>query len=271
MGKWTFSDPNPIVGYTVGIELARPLSPPVLGHISALHARFRRDLPRRLNQQAFTFQVGVPAQQPSQPAITGVVFDSLLPDGRTKMALSVHQSVLTFMVGEYSRWVEFWPLADRLLREVGGPALDEAPARALVLIANNRFTWSNSDSKSGVDISMLLRPAQKYVPPYLLGRQGSCHSFLGYTVDNSDPAGKRTDNVILAVQLSDEGQFLDLNFNIRLELAAPQSRQQLFEGSDGGQHCLLERTLDDLHELNKGLMRNVLLDSVAQTIPGLCN
>jgi hypothetical protein len=197
------------------------------------------------------------------------MFDSLMPDGRTRMALSVHQSGVAFMVGEYSRWLEFWPLADRLLREVGIPALDEAPARALMLIANNRFAWSGDDGEVDTNISLLLRPEQKYVVPHILECRGPCHSFLGYVIDHAEPAGKRTDNVLLAVNWSDEGKFLDLNFSIRLELENTLSRQQLFESPDDKQRYLLERTLDDLHELNKELMRNILLEPLVDRIPGL--
>ena len=269
MGKWTFNDPNPIVGYTVGIELAQPLSPSVVRHISLLHSRFRRDLPRRLNLQAVTFQMGAPAPQSPQPAMSGVVFDSLLPDGRTKSALTANQNVVSFMIADYSRWVEFWPLADRLLREICIPALNETPAKSLLLIANNRFRWANGGSESDVNVSQLLRREQRYIAPYILDYRGPCHCFMGYQADNREPPGRRTDNVFLTVTTSEDGTFLDLNFNLRLELTIPASLEELFESTDVDGRSQLEQILDSLHQLNKRLMRNIIADSMVEAIPGL--
>lgn len=103
IGEWTFASPNPIVAYSVGVLLERPLSPKVVREISVAHGRFKRELPRRVEQQALTFQVNAPPGQPPELALGGVVFDKLYPDGRAQTALTVNRSVITYMVAEYTR------------------------------------------------------------------------------------------------------------------------------------------------------------------------
>jgi uncharacterized protein (TIGR04255 family) len=274
MAGWTYDGVNPIVGYTVGIEFAQPLSPATIRQISALHAKFKQELPRRVEQQAITFQMGSFNQQinvavpPPQPALGGVVFDSLLPDGRTRSALAVNQASATYTTSQYTRWIEFRPVAERLLTEVGRIALHEASAQGLLLVANNRFEWP---AGSPIDMSELIRPDPKYVAPFILQCHGPCHSFHGYSQPNLAPPGDRIDNVLLSVINLPEGTIaLDLNFNLRLQLARPISEpDDLFENLKTKEGSYLARTLWTLHELNKGLLRDILLESVSESIQGL--
>jgi uncharacterized protein (TIGR04255 family) len=275
MAGWTYNGTNPIVGYTVGIEFGRPLRPATIRQISALHGRFKQELPRRVEQQAITFQMGIPFQQmgvaaPSSPPaeLGGVVFDSLLPDGRTRSALSVNQTAASYTTSQYTRWVEFRPVAERLLSEVGKVALSETPAKGLLVAANNRFEWG---AGADFDISKLIRPEPKYVAPFVLQCLGPCHSFHGYAIPHSDPPGNRIDNIFLTVNRSAEGAaVLDLNFNLRLQMTREiTDPDELFETASTKQHSPLARALLTLHELNKALLRDILLESVAESIQGL--
>ena len=92
---------------------------------------------------------------------------------------------------------------------------------------------------------------------------------MGYQADNREPPGRRTDNVFLTVTTSEDGTFLDLNFNLRLELTIPASLEELFESTDVDGRSQLEQILDSLHQLNKRLMRNIIADSMVEAIPGL--
>ncbi len=275
MPSWTYEGLNPIVGYTVGIEFARPLSPATIRQISALHGRFfKQELPRRVEQQAVTIQMGTFGQPmnvavpPAQPELGGVIFDSLLPDGRTRSALAVNQAAATYSTSQYTRWVEFCPVAERLLTEVGRIALHEVPAQGLLLIVNNRFQWPAADT---VDISELIRSEPKYVAPFILQCRGPCHSFHGYSISQFDPPGKRIDNILLSLSSLPEGTMaLDLNFNLRLHFAqAIADPDELFESAARKDDSNLARALWKLHELSKALLRDTLLDSMTKSIQGL--
>jgi uncharacterized protein (TIGR04255 family) len=269
MAEWEFTGPNPIVGYTVGLEFEKQLSAQAFRQISALHGQFKRELPRRIDQQAVTFRIGAgPTPTPTpQFDIGGVTFDSLNPDGTIKTALSAVQNSVSYMVSDYRRWVEFWPVAERVLTDVVTPALNESAVQALTLVANNHFVWNGNAEE--MDIRTLLRGAPKYVAEHILQCRGACHSHNGYTVTNVNPPGTRVDNVILVVGPLVEGrQPLELNFSIRLSLRDPiGDRDELLTGAPGT--SFMARTLDSLHNLNKGLMRELLLDSVVAGIPGL--
>jgi uncharacterized protein (TIGR04255 family) len=264
---WRYPGTNPIVGYTVGVELAQPLSPPTIRRVSGLHSQFKRELPRRAEQQAVTIQMGGFPQVPT-PAhadLSGIVFDRLKPDGNTEAALSVVQATITYMRSEYSRWVEFWPVAERLLQTVGDVALTEASVCALLLVANNRFEWSGERDK--VEPGRLLRKEPKHVAQHVLDCAGPSHSFHGYIVESDDPRGQRTDNIFYVVGFQPDGlTFLDLNFNIRLALAEPiAGSEALFRAP----RSFLAKALLSLHNLNKKLLRDIILESAIAAIPGL--
>ncbi|HEY1934387.1 MAG TPA: TIGR04255 family protein [Acetobacteraceae bacterium] len=266
MGEWTFPGPNPITSYTVGLLLERPLPAAVIRQISGQHAHFKRELPRRTEQQAITFQVGAsPGQQP-RPELGGVTFDYLKPDGGTRAALAVNQVAITYMVAEYTRWAEFWPVAERLLTVVANIALSEVPIRGFLLLANNRFLWSPGE----VEVTALIRRDPTYVAPHILECHAQGHSIHGYTIDLNDPAGVRTDNIFCLLGTTDEGPFLDLNFNLQLRLGTVVTTgKALLESVEGRSRPLLEETLDMLHNTNKSLLREIVLESVVSKIPGL--
>jgi len=185
LGHWRFNEPNPIVGYTVGIEFKKPLTPPTLRRISGLHGQLKRELPRRSEQQAVTIQMGGSPQMPAHAELSGVVFDRLKPDGNPQQALSVSQAVATYMTSDYTRWAEFWPVADRLLRAVGDIVLAETAVRAVLLMANNRFEWAGTPGN--IDVASLLKKDPRYVAQHVLDCTGPCHSFHGYVVQNRSP------------------------------------------------------------------------------------
>jgi uncharacterized protein (TIGR04255 family) len=269
MGNWTYNGPNALVSYTVGIDFGQ-LSPATVRQVSALHPQFKRDLPRRSEQQAITFVMGgFPVAQSPTPQISGVVFDSLMPDGQTRAALSIGPNAVGYMVAEYTRWAEFWPVAERLLGAVAKVVMVEAPAQALILIANNRFEWS--EPSGSIDIAALIRPNPQYVAPYVLRCKGPCHSFHGYQESQADPSGDRTDNVIFSAMTLPEGRTVaDLNFNIRLALHRPIAKvdELLANGTSGGRSPL-EVALWKLHELNKDLFRATICSEVGADMPGL--
>jgi hypothetical protein len=270
MGDWTFDGPNPIVSYTVGLEFDRALSSATLRQISALHGSIKRDLPRRIEQQAITFQmgIGVPAgvggSQGPRPDLGGVVFDHLLPDGKALSSLGVSQGTVQYMLSQYSRWAEFWPVAERLLAIVGNVALQEVAVRAVQLIANNRFVAS--DTK--IELPNLIKQSA-YIAPHVLKCSNPCHSFHGYQVANAEPPGQRIDNVLLSVGYTAEGKaFAELNFNLRLILnEAITEAATLFRQNRLG--SLLASTLEKLHGLNNTLIRDILVEGVSTSIPGL--
>jgi uncharacterized protein (TIGR04255 family) len=267
VGEWSFNPPNPIVGYTVGAEFSRPLSPGVLRQISGLYPQFSRELPRRVEQQALTLRVGGGPAPVPQMEIGGVVFDEVQRDGSTAAAVSVFQATATFMVAAYTRWVEFWPRAERLLRTVVTPGLSECPVHALVLTSNNRFSWSGDNPPR---FALALRDTSRLIALNAIDCRGPFHSFHGYLEAHANPPGDRLVNVLVSSAPLSDGRFvLDVNFNFRLTLRDPASDSTgLFEPRADGR-ALLACGLDSLHQLNNRLFCDVIAPLVIRGIPGL--
>ena len=270
MGEWTFPERNPIVSYRVGVEFARALPAGTLRQLSARHAEFRRDLPRRVLQQALTLQLGgAPVPQP-QADVGGVVFDFVQPDGTIGRALSVVQQVASYMVADYPRWVEFWPQAERLLRPAIELALAEnIPVTALILAANNRFAWSSAEESP--DFTRAMRSDSGLVARHMLDCDGAAHSLHGYYKSHDAPKGQRLDNIMISSAKSASGSWdLDVNFAFRLTLHEPvRDIGTLFTANDADDRPLLEQGLKSLHQLNNQLFRDIVAESLVNRIPGL--
>ncbi len=252
-------------------EFDRPLSQDTFAKISGLHGQVRRDLPRKLEQQAVTFSMAsLPVLSPAPiSTLAGVTFDSLKRDGNTERALSASQKAITYMVANYSRWREFWPVAARMLRVVGEPAISDTPLKAFVLTAQNRFVWDGKGQPP--DLALLVKPDTKFAAAnMLIPHDGSRHNFHGYLERTESPRGARIVNINLVILQTPDGRWIcDMVFPLRLILDdAISAAVTLFEPQHD-EKSALERRLHSLHDLNKALLRDILVSSFVAKIEGL--
>ncbi len=263
MSNWTFRRANPIVNYTVGFELDPPMGPDVLKEISGLAPLFADDLPRRTEQQAFMFQLG-PAVIP-QSTIGGVTFDELERNGSMKRQLAVLPQTISYSLAPYERWVEYWPLADRILSATAKVALRGSKLTAFVLNAVNRFYWNGPED--GIDYSSLIRADCHLIAANILKVHGLCHSFHGF-FRPSDVPGRRIDNVNFTVaDRTEDRNAVDLVFNIRVILHdKTMDYSQLFLGNP---ESFVARSFKILHESNNQLFAEVIVPEICSTIPGV--
>ncbi len=216
---WTHPAPNPIIGYAVGVELLPVLSAETIKEISALGVMLSEDLPRKTEQQAFMFQVGQPQPVP-QSSIGGVIFDEIERDGTMKRQLSVMPNTIMYTVARYPRWAEFWPVAERMIGTVLNIASRNSSPSAIVLVANNQFSWSGDEDD--IDFTQLIRQDCDLIASNVLKQRRLCHSFHGFLLPISAPAGRRIDNVNFTVgQRVGDRNPADLNFSLRLMLDKP--------------------------------------------------
>jgi uncharacterized protein (TIGR04255 family) len=263
VSDWKFKRANPIVNYTVGFELDPPIAPHLLKEISGLAPLFEADLPRKTEQQAFMFQMG-PGVVP-QTNIGGVTFDELERDGSMKRQLAVLPQTIFYSLAPYQRWVEYWPLADRILAEAAKVALRQSQIIAFVLNAVNAFYWQGPEDH--IDYSGLIRDDCPYIAANVRRTKGLCHSFHGF-VRPTDIPGRRIDNVNFMVgERADNVNVANLTFNIRVILNdRAQNYDLLFlDPTDS----FVANCFKNLHESNNKLFAEVIVPEICGTIPGV--
>jgi uncharacterized protein (TIGR04255 family) len=273
---WCYNGPNPIINYAVAVEFRAPLPQTTLKAISTGHAKVRGDLPRRVEQPSITFQMagpqlrfgGAPLTPTPIQGLGGVIFDTLNPDGTMRAALAVNPMSVTYMTSHYPRWVEFWPVAERLF-EVVVEMISPAPQiSSLTLNAINKFRPCESAVAPLLD--SLISRHSPYIAPNLLTSKGFGHSFHGFVKDSVDPDGQTTINVNVGWSPgADKKTEVDITFQLRRSFVSPLSAATVFD-QGGGISCELLGTLFlDLHKQNNQMFQEVVDHRICSQIPGL--
>jgi len=276
MTAWSFQAPNPITNFLVGIEFSGPIPSPTLKAISALHTQFKRELPRKVEQPNFTFpfpgfpalQAPGPQQLSVQQQIGAVSFDQIKDDGSVIQALAVGPNNVTFMKASYSRWEEFQPISDRLVKTISEIALQFVSATGVILTAMNRFEW-RGDGKP--DLGKLLNPAPKYVAPNMLSCNEHCHSFHGFLRQLTTPLDAQyIQNININTADGPEAEkIVNIAFSHRTIFPAPIGLGSNLFSSTPGTRGLFQKLCDLMHESNNQLFVDVVHPDISTTIPGL--
>lgn len=268
MAGWHFEPPNPITRFMVGVEVRGPILADLIRQISGMHDQFRRELPRKLEQQMVMVQIQpmlgqVPA---GTPEIAGVTFDDVGRTGEVERGLLVDKTRIAFFSAQYTRWAEIWPLANRLLTECGKIILEKTPAVAILIEYQDRFVHDR-DGEEGINLRLLFRDGGDLVPRHFIESTDICHSFHGWRERVDAPwAGFRIDNVNVAISDNPAGaRVADITVQHRIIMDAPCADGEEFFRNDG----VLATIADGLHDLNKVLVRRLLTEAVIKTIPGL--
>jgi len=164
MSSWTFEQPNPIERCTIQLVFSAPLPAPIIRDLASLHIQFKRDLPRKIEQQALTLQfggiLGTEIAPPSQE-IAGLIFDFVNPTGESARAFVVGPNSITYFTREYTRWNEFWPFASRLLVTASRGVLSSIPLSILKLEYRDRFDWDGEPDSA--DVNLLFIDGCRYI------------------------------------------------------------------------------------------------------------
>jgi uncharacterized protein (TIGR04255 family) len=270
MAGWLFDEANPITSFTVGVELAGPIPPPVVREISGRHHLLKRELPRKIEQPFLLFPMpGMPIQ-PQQSQIAAVVFDSVNPDGSVARALIVGPNRVAYMTASYTRWKEFQPVLERQLGEVlqflkGGPTVT-----AFVLTAVNRFRWQGVPSEA--TLGNLLNQKSHLFAPNILTTSEDCHSFHGYIAPRAEePKGQYILNV--NIQTSHEqsgGRLATILLSHRLLLSQPIGEiANLFGRRSSDTLSFAAKVTTEMHDRNNTTFCDVVDPAVISNIPGL--
>ena len=271
-GRWSFKGPNPITGYTVGLELSAHLLPDVVAQVSALGPALANDLPRKAEQSGLSFPMPFPLPRTPQVGprqLFGVVFDELDRDGTVLKQLSVQANVVTYMTLRYERWKEYWPVAERILKQVAGVVMPRISVSAFVLNATNRFALEGN--QADIPIDQLIRKGSKYISPDMLSKKAPCHCLYGFLLQSNQPPGTRIDNLNISIGGTEaEGRhyWADITISFRLLMKSPISDTSILFGDEEGPDSAAG-IFQKLHEANNMLFADVLKQEICRNIPGL--
>jgi uncharacterized protein (TIGR04255 family) len=266
MPGWTFEEPNPITRCVVQIALAGSLPPAVIRDISATHGQFKRELPRKLEQQMLTVQMGGlsgPGRAfPPTHDLGGVVFDYVNPLGQSARALIVGPNFINYFTTNYTRWEEFWPFALRLLTEVSKRALGAVPIMSLKLEYHDSFNWEGP--RGELNLPLLFRNDSEYLSSWFLRQRDICHNYQGWGRREQGPeAGQRIDNLNIAI--GDD----PANDTFVCSVVIGHSKQFNTPLKEEEFVAIFERLMNEMHKSNKRALLSVLNRDMAARISGL--
>lgn len=274
MSGWEFSERNPITNFLVGIDFSTPLSAETLKSFSALHPQVKKELPRKVEQPNFTFQLPqmMFLRPPGivQPGLGGVSFDRIKDDGTVLVSLSANANTLNYMVQSYSRWAEFQPTAERLLEMLTRIALEPGGREVVAFRLSATNTFFDRSSSSNLLLDALLRKDSAYFAPDLVHKSGYVHNFFGFSIDTSDPIeGQYTQNInISTAQNSDQERVAVLAFNHRVLLKKAITHVSEVLNLDAGTGAFRTVT-NHMHDQNNALLAGILTPEIIARIPGV--
>jgi uncharacterized protein (TIGR04255 family) len=281
MTKWTYVPPNPITSFLVGVELSGPIPSSTMKMVASMHPQYKKELPRRLEHPSFSFgaqipffgQAGSPLRQnfafPGPPELGALVFDRVQEDGTVGKALTIGPNRVTYMTSSYSRWEEFHPVSDRIVKDIAQLALPDVNATAIILAVTNQFRLDGPVTDEY--LRSLLNEQSKYVASNMMSCPNHCHSFHGYLTKLSDPVSAnyiRNANVNTADD-GDEKRVVNIVFTHTAIFETPLGADShLFEGVDK-KPSVFSAVCNLMHESNNELFLDVLNPAISTDIPGL--
>jgi uncharacterized protein (TIGR04255 family) len=258
-----------------------PIPSGTLRQIAEIHGRFRQELPRKIEQQILTLPFPVqPFGRPVAPQLStpdqlgGLIFDYLSPTGVPIRSLNIGQNRIVYMVTQYNRWGETWPLAERLLSECGKIVMESIPVVGVLLEYQSEYQWHGDGDQ--FDLVNFIRAENDLLSNNLFHRSTAMHSYSGWVERSDDaPAGIRVDNFNFSIAQSpgDPGEPAPARWRARIAVQhrltfdeAIGDAAAFFTGDPVG---TLTGCMDHMHELNKNLVRRALADEMIARIPGL--
>lgn len=252
----------------LALEWQAPLDPSVFAKVSALHDKFKDKLPRKLDQQAVTINIGgpLPAPQapntPAIPQIVGVVFDRTKPDGEPERLVNVSQNILIVQCGEYSRWIPIRDEAFTYFRNILPLTLEHHPVSTIGLQYTDEFYITGDFNSAPVDC--IFDSKSKYIPQNAARLTDLWHSFHGFFERFEEAtAHRRLTNVNVTLVDQVDRRVVQIIGSHKCLLDAPTADwKKLLEGEDS----VLLTLYEQMHKLNKSIMCDLLNADIKKRI-----
>jgi len=264
------SDSHAIVSATFAVEWVPSLEQKEYRAVLELHPSLAEDLPRKQITQGFQFNIGpgiasgTVGPQPGEVALSGVIFDRVLPDGNSSWILNVQPALLTVACQQYDRWSLVWTKTKRYLDTVLGVLTKGRKITGIGLQYVDEFAWTDGAIEN-FRADMLFQP-NRYLASHVFELRSLWHLHHGYldtldtpvahkqlnninvqVIDKSPPT-KRSAQIVLAHRMT---------FDEPIDVYAPEMLED--EG-------VLFKSMKSLHELDKATLLQMLTPEMARRI-----
>lgn len=213
-------------------------------------------LPRCQPQNTINFQIGGMMEQPQNmlPMVNGVIFDSLLPDGRQKWFVNLANNFLTIGCSDYVRWDNVWrevkeyinffmpALEGNSIQEIGIEYIDEFK------ISDISKDWKKE----------LFRENNDFIPNHIWSKNDFWHIHQGYFESDEH---KNLNNVNINYFLDEKK-----NHKVVVQTHHKTTCSSLIQVSTdlAGAMSLIEPIVEQNHILNKEIMYNLLSSEICK-------
>jgi len=223
-------------------------------------AKLRRCQP----QNMISFQIGSGMlEQPQHihsPMMNGVIFDTLLPDGRQKWFVNLANNFLTIGSSDYTRWDEVWATVKEYI-DFFMPALEGNNIQEIGIEYIDEFGISDATKDWKKE---LFREGNDFIPNHIWSKNDFWHIHQGYFLNHEH---KILNNINMNYFLDDKMSpkvVIQTHHKTTCSNLIPISNNTLDVMS------VIEPIIEQNHLLNKKIMCNLLSAEICKRIDLEC-
>ncbi len=214
-------------------------------------------LPRCQPQNMISFQFGGMMEQPqniTSPMMNGVIFDSLLPDGRQKWFVNLANNFLTIGCSDYTRWDDVW----RMVKEYMTffiPALEGNSIHEIGIEYIDEFKIPDFSKDWKKE---LFRENNDFIPKHILSKNDFWHIHQGYFENDGH---KNLNNININYVLDEK-----MNHKVVVQTHHKTTCSSSIRVSTNLAETmsLIEPIVEQNHLLNKRIMHNLLSSEICK-------
>lgn len=247
------------------VQFAGNFSPEEFSKIDKCALAWQSELPRRSTQNAMFFNPASNQVVPDPNTIVSLSYESIMKDGNPEFGLRVEQNRIIFLIGQYTRWSNIWPVANCHLAWAIAQVDSQNPVVNYACEYSDlfRYTGEYDDFRP----KGFLKQDSDLVPGFVFDQSLNFHFHSGYFVDRKDPEPHR---ILTRINCDfrdvSEASKRELSVNLYHQLSGP------FVAGSGNTELpkgIKERGLDnfcDLHKLDVETLQRLVNDDMANKI-----
>jgi hypothetical protein len=259
---------NALVRVVFIVQFAENFSPEDFAKIDKCSLEWQNELPRRSTQNAMLINPASNQAFPNPNMIVSLSYEALMKDGNPEFGLRVEQNRIMFLIGQYTRWNNIWPVAEHHLAwaiqqiDSQNPVVNYACEYSDLF----RYTGEYDDFRP----KGFLKKDSNLVPRFVFDQSLNFHFHSGYFVDCQDPEPHRIlTRINCDLRDGPKASIRELSVNLYHQLSGP------FVAGSGDIELpkgIKERGLEnfrDLHKLDIETLKRLVNDDMAEKI-GIC-
>lgn len=247
------------------LTFERPLSESLVNELFDNHKAFRKELPRAERHEVFQFAIGNPTTPPP-PKVRPLSFAAFKRDASLDWRLYVENNSLVVNCLTYTRWKDIsdrafsiMRLACSLLMRQGNNGIN-----GIALQYIDSFRWQGN--LDDYDLTSLLDVSSGNVPSFLIENRSSplWHLHQGWFSElELNIPGRTLQRIHFDAAIEHDAYLVRMDTFLRLDTSSPLRKfGDAFRDGPGD----VGKVFDQLHQLDKTLMRSYITSDLAKRI-----